>query len=153
MYIVITLTLGPQLANKLQDLHLNGTSTVNTPAESDSETPLSDTNGVRDIHSRRTRGKQRKDGKPKELKFALHAGKTIEELEQMHLQKLEEAAARPLIANKDAVSLIIFHASMVSSAELSNSMCIRQQSDIRMYMPTTQLPKLPRHLAARYSYL
>ena len=81
---------------------------MNTPVESDSENPTSDVDGQRNEMTRKQRGKQRKDGRPKELKFALHAGKTIEELEQMHLQKLEEAAARPLIANKDGVGYLHF---------------------------------------------
>ena len=36
---------------------------------------------------------------------ALHPGMTIEDLEAMHLQKLDEAANRPLINNDNAVSI------------------------------------------------
>ena len=35
---------------------------------------------------------------------ALHPGMTIEDLEALHLQKLDEAANRPLINNDNAVS-------------------------------------------------
>lgn len=84
---------------------MNGTPAVQTPIESDSDAPDTFFDGSRNAQSRKQRGKHRKDGKPKELKFALHAGMTIEELEQIHLQRLEEAAARPLVSNKDGVSM------------------------------------------------
>lgn len=85
-----------RLASQLQNTHLNGATATSTPAESESEDQGIAQHGGR----RKQRGKQPGRGHdPKSMKFSLHSGMSIEELEQMHLQKLEEAANRPLVSN------------------------------------------------------